>query len=365
MTECTDHQSQLVQINENKSKRGPAIALPHDDLVTHDGITPNELRRVAEQFEIRITKHSFNLMNPADPNDPISRQYLPSAKELMVSQRELSDPIGDIISEKVPGLQHRFEDRVLLRVSNVCATYCRFCVRRELVGGGKGFLSDAAFEEALAYIASHKEVWEVILSGGDPLLLPAERLSTILDRILALEHVGNARIHTKLPIVAPHRIGAELVQRLRKTKSVWVSIHCNHPKELTPDVKVALARFVDAGIPLISQSVLLRGVNDNAEILKELFRSLIANRVKPYYLYQADLAKGTKHFRTSIEQGQRLMRALTGSLSGICLPTYVLDIPGGHAKLPIGPQFITRGEGEPWQITDTCGIQRSYCEDAT
>jgi lysine 2,3-aminomutase len=331
-------------------------------------VSPTEsadLATVLETFSMRVTREAADLMESRDAQDPIALQYLPSMKELRRSSREISDPIGDVIKTVVPGLIHRYPDRVVLKIINVCPVYCRFCFRREIVGRGERVMQEEDFARALAYIEKSPEVWEVILSGGDPLMLSAQRLANALTRIANIEHVATLRIHTKVPIVDPGRVTAELVATMRLAKPVWVVVHCNHPREVTPKVKEALGRLVDAGIPLLSQTVLLKGVNDDAETLEALFRSLISSRVKPYYLHQLDLAPGTSHFRTPIREGQELVRRLRGRLSGICQPTYVLDIPGGHGKVPVNPLWARQMDDNSWEVTDYLGVVHSYEEDGS
>jgi lysine 2,3-aminomutase len=237
---------------------------------------------------------------------------------------------------------HRYPDRVLLKPVHVCAVYCRFCFRREVVGHGRS-LSAIELKAALGYIRAHSEVWEVVLTGGDPLVLSPRRLGEIVQQLAAIEHVKVVRVHTRVPVVEPDRITPELVGALAAPgKATYVALHVNHARELSPKARAACARLVDAGIPMLSQTVLLRGVNDDAAVLGELMRALVESRIKPYYLHHGDLAPGTAHWRTSIEQGQALLRSLHGRLSGLCQPTYVLDIPGGHGKSPIGPSYLER-----------------------
>jgi lysine 2,3-aminomutase len=239
---------------------------------------------------------------------------------------------------------HRYPDRVLLKIVNACAVYCRFCFRREMVGPGRGGLSAAALAAALDYIESHPQIWEVILSGGDPLILSARRIKDVVRRLAAIPHVQVIRVHTRIPVVAPERINASLVRALRTDKATFVVLHANHPRELTQQARAACARLIDAGIPMLSQSVLLRGVNDDIETLGTLMRTFVACRIKPYYLHHADLAPGTAHLRTTIAEGQELMRALRGRFSGLCQPIYVLDIPDGHGKSPIGPNYVSAND---------------------
>jgi lysine 2,3-aminomutase len=242
------------------------------------------------------------------------------------------------------GIVHRYPDRVLLKVVNACAVYCRFCFRREMVGPGRGALSPEALAAALAYIRATPQVWEVILTGGDPLILSPRRLKAIVTQLASIDHVKILRVHTRMPVAAPERISPALVRALRVPgKASYVVLHANHPRELTAAARTACARLIDAGIPMLSQSVLLRGVNDDVATLSALLRTLVECRIKPYYLHHADLAPGTAHWRTSIAEGQALMRALHGRVSGLCQPAYVLDIPGGFGKSPIGPSYLSEG----------------------
>jgi lysine 2,3-aminomutase len=311
-------------------------------LVTRESI--NKLSEVAARYAVAITPAMADLIDAADPLDPIARQFVPDARELEQSPQDRADPIGDDAFSPVEGIVHRYPDRVLLKVVNACAVYCRFCFRREMVGPGKGGLSAAALAAALAYIRAHPQIWEVILSGGDPLVLSARRLEDVVASLAAIDHVKVIRVHTRVPAVAPERISTALVRALRaREKATFVVLHVNHPRELTKQARAACARFIDAGIPMLSQSVLLRGVNDDVETLGLLMRSLVESRIKPYYLHHADLAPGTAHLRTTIAEGQVLMRGLRGRYSGLCQPAYVLDIPDGHGKSPIGPNYLTEG----------------------
>lgn len=291
--------------------------------------------------------------------DPIAAQFLPSAAEAIVAPEERADPIGDNRFSPVSGIVHRYPDRVLLKVTGVCLAYCRFCFRRDMIGPAEGILSPSALDQALAYIADHSEIWEVILTGGDPLTLSDRRLGEILDRLRAIPHVKIIRFHTRAPIVEPSRVTPALVDLLRAAGPVYVVLHCNHPREITASASAACALLADAGLPLLSGTVLLRGVNDKLEILSALMRTLVENRIKPYYLYHPDLARGTSHFRLSLEEGQALVHALHKNLSGLCQPTYVLDIPDGHGKVPVGRSYATR-EATGWLIEDPHGETHRY-----
>jgi lysine 2,3-aminomutase len=330
---------------------------PHD-LLEAGLVSPADLpglETVAARYAVAITPALAELIDTADPADPISRQFVPSAEELDARPEELADPIGDAAHWPVEGIVHRYPDRVLLKPVHVCAVYCRFCFRREMVGPGKvEALSPAALEQALDYIRSRPQIWEVILSGGDPLVMSPRRLAEITQALSRIEHVKLVRIHTRLPVADPEKITPELVDALKAPgKATWLVLHANHARELAPAARAACARFVDAGIPMLSQSVLLRGVNDDPASLEALMRAFVENRIKPYYLHHGDLAPGTSHLRTSIADGQDLLRAMRGRVSGLCQPSYVLDIPGGHGKSPIGPGYLEDEDGvalvEDWQ----------------
>jgi lysine 2,3-aminomutase len=321
-----------------------------DDLVDAglvDSINAAELAKVTTAYATAITPAVASLIDRADPNDPIARQFVPSPAELDIRPEELPDPIGDKAHQPVEGIVHRYPDRVLLKAVSVCPVYCRFCFRREMVGPDKdGNHSPAELEAALAYIRSHTEIWEVILTGGDPFMLSARRASALMRQLEAIPHVKVIRWHTRMPVADPDRITGEFVEAIRSSsKAVYVAIHCNHPRELTPAARAASARLADAGIPLLSQSVLLKGVNDDIDTLAELMRALLECRIKPYYLHHADLAPGTSHFRTSVEHGQDLVRQLRDRISGIAQPTYVIDIPGGVSKALASPADVETEDG--------------------
>ncbi|MFT3690604.1 lysine-2,3-aminomutase-like protein [Paenirhodobacter sp.] len=313
--------------------------------------TPGALAPVAAEFRIRVTPAMQAAI--AAPGDPVAAQFVPTLAELLTRPEEMLDPIGDVVRSPVPGLTHRYPDRVILHVTKTCDVYCRFCFRRETVGE-TGPLPEAALSEALAYIARTPAIREVILTGGDPLTLSPRRLGDVLGRLAEIPHVTTLRIHTRVPVVAPERIGPALADLLAGLRlPVWVVLHTNHAQEMTEAARAAIARLVDHGIPMLSQSVLLRGVNDSHQALVDLFRALQDNRVKPYYLHHCDLARGTSHFRTTIAAGRALMRGLRGHLSGAAVPTYVLDIPGGFGKVPVTADHFTPGPTPgTWKVTD-------------
>ncbi|HTP83243.1 MAG TPA: lysine-2,3-aminomutase-like protein [Alphaproteobacteria bacterium] len=308
-----------------------------------------EIDRVAQRYAVAVTPEMIELIDPADPHDPIARQFVPDAAELTTAPEERSDPIGDARLSPVKGIVHRYPDRVLLKPLHTCPVYCRFCFRREAVGPGGEVLSDAELSAALTYVREHQEIWEVILTGGDPLLLSPRRLSEIVAALDAIPHVGVIRLHTRVPVVSSAHVTAELVASLRADKAVYVVLHANHPRELTARAVAACRRIIDSGIPMLAQSVLLKGVNDDPATLEALMRGFVRHRIKPYYLHHGDLAPGTSHLRTSIEDGQHLMRHLRGRVSGLCQPGYVLDIPGGHGKVPIGPTYLGHDQVADWR----------------
>jgi lysine 2,3-aminomutase len=319
------------------------------------------LEQVAAQYAIAITPAIAELIDRTDPHDPIARQFVPDPAEIEVRPEERADPIGDDAHSPVAGIVHRYPDRVLLKLTHICAVYCRFCFRREMIGPDAAPLTAKQLDAALAYIAGHPDIWEVVLTGGDPLVLSARRIKQAVSRLAAIPHVKIIRIHTRVPVADPARITPELVRALKaKGKATYVVVHANHPRELTEAARAACARLVDAGIPMLSQSVLLAGVNDDPQTLGLLMRALVECRIKPYYLHHGDLAPGTAHLRTSIERGQDLMRALRGRLSGLCQPTYVLDIPGGHGKSPIGPNYVCQDQTGRTQIEDFSGGLHGY-----
>lgn len=321
------------------------------------------LTAVAERYAVAVTPAMAALIT--DANDPIGRQFVPDERELDTHSSELADPIGDHGKTVVPGLVHRYPDRVLFKVSGVCPVYCRFCFRREMVGPGAGTtLTSGEIAAALDYIRGHPQIWEVIVTGGDPLILSPRRIAGIGAALAGIAHVKVIRWHTRVPVVSPERITDELVAALRvQGKAVYVSIHANHPRELTAKAREALALLADGGVVLVSQTVLLAGVNDDAATLEALMRAFVENRVTPYYLHHGDLAPGTAHFRTPIARGQQIMRELRGRLSGVAQPTYVLDIPGAFGKVPIGPSNVVPDGDGAYRVTDPNGGVHRY-EDA-
>lgn len=335
-----------------------------EDLAEAGLVSPEDmeaLRPVLARYALSLTPDMAELIDPQDPHDPIARQFVPRTEELAAAPGESGDPIGDGAHEKVTGLIHRYPDRVLLKPLHVCPVYCRFCFRRENVGpDGLGTLTDAQLEAAFAYIAADPAIWEVVLTGGDPFALSPRRIAAIARRLGGIPHVKVLRVHTRVPVVKPDLVTDDLVAGLREFGgAVFVALHANHPREFTPRARAACARLVEAGIPMVSQSVLLRGVNDDVATLEGLMRAFVENRIKPYYLHHGDLAPGTAHLRTGIAEGQTLMRDLRGRLSGLAQPTFILDIPGGHGKVPAGPGYL-RETGDRFEATDPAGRTHLY-----
>ena len=297
------------------------------------------------------------------PNHPLAKQFIPQAEELLFSPDELTDPIGDQKYSPLPGIIHRYPDRLLLMPTSLCAVYCRFCFRRETIGPQpQHSLSDAQLDAALQYIRQHDEIWEVIFSGGDPLMLPPKRLAYCLNALENIPHVKILRLHTRVPLMAPQRITPQFLQNLHRSKPIYLVLHCNHASEFTPQGRSACLRIARTGTPMLAQSVLLRGVNDHPQALAQLWRTLIENRIKPYYLHHPDLAARTRHFRLPIKQGQKLWKLLRSQLSGLCIPQYMLDLPQGKGKTPIAPPHI-RPSKHGWMVLDQHHHWQPYTEN--
>ena len=312
-------------------------------------LTPEERDGVVlagHKLALAITPYFFTLIDVHDPNCPIRRQVVPRVEEMIPASWEMIDPCGEDEHMVAPGLVHRYPDRVLFLVTDRCAAYCRYCTRSRVVSGVGDQHLETDFSAAINYIREHGEVRDVLLSGGDPLLFSDERLDDLLCRLRAIQHVEFLRIGTRIPIFLPQRITPELCAMLRKHHPLWMSIHSNHPKEATHEVKEACDRLADAGIPLGNQTVLLNGVNDDASVMKELMHRLLMMRVRPYYIYQCDLVKGTHHLRASVRKGIEIIEALRGHTTGYAVPQYVIDAPGGGGKVPIGPEYVLAHDKE-------------------
>lgn len=291
-------------------------------------------------FRMAITPHYLSLIDQNNPDDPIRKQAIPRIAESNIAYVDMTDPLSEDEDAPVPGMTHRYPDRVLLLLTDQCAMYCRHCTRRRKAGENDAPMPHENVEQALQYIREHKEIRDVILSGGDPLTLSDERLDEILGKLAKIEHVDIVRLGTRTPVVLPQRFTDELLEILKKYKFLWLNTHFNHINELNQDSQDALARIVESGVVVSNQSVLLKGVNDNVDVMKELVHGLVRNRVRPYYIYQCDLSEGISHFRTPVSKGIEIMESLRGHTSGLCIPTYVVDAPGGGGKIPVMPNYI-------------------------
>ncbi|MBN2110264.1 MAG: lysine 2,3-aminomutase [Methanosarcinaceae archaeon] len=321
------------------------------------------LEKTLEKFPLSITPYYLSLIEVEDlKNDPIFMQAFPSPDELIVSKDDMHDPLSEDEDSPVPGITHRYPDRVLFHVSNICSMYCRHCTRKRKVGDIDSVPGKAEVQKGLDYIAAHPELRDVLLSGGDPFMLSDDYLDWILTELRAIPHVEVIRIGSRMPVVLPYRVTDQLVDVLKKHHPVWVNTHFNHPREVTYSSKQALRKMADAGIPLGNQTVLLSGVNDCYRILKKLFHKLVANRVRPYYLYQCDLSEGLTHFRTSVGKGIEIMENLVGHTSGFAVPSYVIDAPGGGGKIPILPTYMISRSTHKVILRNYEGVITSYKE---
>jgi lysine 2,3-aminomutase len=323
------------------------------------------LRRTTEKFPMAITPYYLSLIDAKDyRNDPVFMQAFPSIDELRIENHDMSDPLHEDEDSPVPGLTHRYPDRVLLHVSNTCAMYCRHCTRKRKVGDRDSIPSREDLRQGIEYIRRTPQVRDVLLSGGDPFLLSDEMLDWLLTEIGSIEHVEVVRIGTRTPVVLPYRITDELVEMLKKHHPLWINTHFNHPAEITASSKQALAKLADAGIPLGNQTVLLAGVNDCPRLIKVLNHKLVRNRVRPYYLYQCDLSEGLTHFRTPIGKGIEILESLRGHTSGFSIPTYVVDAPGGGGKIPLMPNYIISWTANKVVLRNYEGVITTYHEPA-
>jgi lysine 2,3-aminomutase len=310
-------------------------------------LIPEEIEGIKQskgRLALAVTPYFVSIMDSSNPNCPIRRQAIPRIEECHLSKNDMVDPCGEDKNSPVSGLVHRYPDRVLLLVTDQCATYCRYCTRRRLVGSNERPITQVNFEEVLKYLKTHKKVRDVLLSGGDPLLLENERLEEILSRLRMIPHIELLRIGTRAPVTLPQRITVGLVRMLKKYHPLMISIHFTHPKEITDAVRRACNELADGGIPLGSQTVLLKGINDKPNVMKKLVHELLKIRVRPYYIYQCDLATGTEHFRTSVATGIQIIEKLRGHTTGYAIPTYVIDAPGGGGKIPIEPDYVISKE---------------------
>ncbi|MBL9177961.1 MAG: KamA family radical SAM protein [Verrucomicrobiaceae bacterium] len=316
------------------------------------------------KLALAVTPHYFNLMDAADPGCPIRRQVIPRIEETWEDPDEMSDPCGEDSHMPVPGLVHRYPDRVLFLVTDRCASYCRYCTRSRVVSGAGEQELHTEFEAAFRYLERHTEVRDVLLSGGDPLLFSDAKLDGILTRLRAIRHIEFIRIGSRVPVFLPQRVTPELCRVLRKHHPLWLSIHTNHPRELTAEVRDALSLLADHGVPLGNQSVLLRGVNDSAEVMKSLVHKLLMCRVRPYYLYQCDLIRGSSHLRTSVADGIEIIEQLRGHTTGYAVPQFVIDAPGGGGKVPLNPDYVLLRDEQRVLIRNYEGKTFEYPEPA-
>jgi len=314
------------------------------------------------RFRVDITPYFASLMDRDDPNCPVRLQIMPTAKELTPFESEMVDSLSEEAHSPVPGLVHRYPDRVLMLVTTQCASYCRYCTRSRIVGDPSAQFSRTDYDAQIEYLERTPQVRDVLLSGGDPLTIPQRVLEDLLRRLRAIPHIEIIRIGSRVPVFMPQRITQELVDMLRQFHPLWLNTHFNHAKEITPEVQVALARMADAGIPLGCQTVLLAGVNDCPNIMKELMHKLVMNRVRPYYIYQCDLVHGAGHFRTPVSVGLQIMEHLRGHTSGYAVPTYVVDAPGGGGKIPVAPNYVLTQSAERVVLRNYEGYITAYTQ---
>lgn len=336
-----------------------------DELEQVINLTEDEKKGVMtslKKLRMAITPYYATLMNPDDYNCPIRRQAVPTINELMISKSESSDPLYETVDSPVPGLTHRYPDRVLLLITNQCSMYCRHCTRRRFAGQEDKPMSQKNIKKAIDYISSHNEIRDVLLSGGDALCVSDEHLESILEGIRAIKHVEVIRLGTRTPVVMPQRITQKLCNMLKKYHPIWINTHFNHPSEVTEESKTACEMLVDSGIPLGNQSVLLKGINDCPYVMKKLVQDLVRIRVRPYYLYQCDLSEGIEHFRTSVATGIEIIEMLRGHTSGFAVPTYVIDAPGGGGKIPVNPQYLISQSSDRVILRNFEGVICSYNE---
>ncbi|MCL2249891.1 MAG: lysine 2,3-aminomutase [Oscillospiraceae bacterium] len=314
-----------------------------DELKKYIPLTSAEEKGVTQclkSLRMAITPYYLSLIDTENPKDPIRKQAVPTSSELDIIQDDMSDPLNEDKDSPVKGLTHRYPDRVLLLTTDQCSVYCRHCTRRRFAGQTDAAMQASQIEEAVKYIAEHPEIRDVVLSGGDPLLMSEDRLEHIVKSLRAIPSVEIIRIGTRVPIVMPQRITPELISMLKKYQPIWINTHFNHPQEFTPEAIEACAKLADGGFPLGNQSVLLAGINDCPHVMKELVHKLMLNRIRPYYIYQCDLSEGLAHFRTPVSKGIEIVEALRGHTSGLAVPTFVVDAPGGGGKIPVMPQYL-------------------------
>ncbi len=313
-------------------------------------------------FRMSITPYYLSIINKADPNDPVRLQAIPRIMEAKIAESDMHDPLHEDADSPAPGLTHRYPDRVLLLITDQCAMYCRHCTRRRMAGETDKQSSMGNIEKAIEYIKNNEEIRDVVISGGDPLTNSDERLDEILSKIYSIKHIETIRIGSRTPVVLPQRITDSLIKVLKKYPPIWFNTHFNHPNELTPEAKKAVAKLVDNGIVVSNQSVLLKGINDHPLVMKKLVHELVKNRIRPYYIYQCDLSMGISHFRTPISRGIEIIESLRGHTSGLAVPTFVVDAPGGGGKIPIQPNYIISQSPQRWILRNFEGVITTYTE---
>jgi len=316
----------------------------------------------AFSFRMAITPYYLSLINDKDPNDPVRLQAIPRIFESYISHSDMTDPLHEDADSPVPGLTHRYPDRVLLLVTDQCSMYCRHCTRRRKAGETDSPMSMTQIMKAIDYIRGNKEIRDVLLSGGDPLTLADDRLEKIISELASIEHVEVIRIGSRTPVVLPQRITDNLVNMLKKYHPIWLNTHFNHPSEVSPEAREALRKLADAGIVLGNQTVLLRGINDQIDVMKNLVHTMVKNRVRPYYIYQCDLSEGISHFRTPVSKGVEIIESLRGHTSGFSVPTFVVDAPGGGGKIPVQPNYVISQSPGKWILRNYEGVITTYTE---
>jgi lysine 2,3-aminomutase len=322
----------------------------------------SDISKVMDGFRVGITPYYASLIDPDDPNDPVRLQAVPRINETYRASADMDDPLHEDADSPAPGLTHRYPDRVLLLITDQCSMYCRHCTRRRLAGETDGIRTKEDIDKAIAYIKKTEQVRDVLLSGGDCLCVSDDRLEYIISELRKIDHVEIVRLGSRTPVVMPQRITDDLVNMLKKYQPIWLNTHFNHPKEMTEEAAAALAKLADAGIPLGNQSVLLKGVNDDPETMRELVHVLVMNRVRPYYIYQCDLSTGIEHFRTRVSRGIEIIECLRGHTSGFCVPTFVVDAPGGGGKIPVMPQYLVSQSPERVILRNYEGVVTTYTE---
>jgi lysine 2,3-aminomutase len=336
-----------------------------DDIAQVVDLTDKEkqdITKVMDGFRIGITPYYATLIDPKDHTDPVRLQAVPRINETYRASADMDDPLHEDADSPAPGLTHRYPDRVLLLITDQCSMYCRHCTRRRVAGETDGVRTKDDIDKAIAYIKKTEQVRDVLLSGGDCLCVSDDRLEYIISELRKIDHIEIVRLGSRTPVVMPQRITDDLVNMLKKYQPIWLNTHFNHPKEMTAEAAAALAKLADAGIPLGNQSVLLKGVNDDPAVMRDLVHVLVMNRVRPYYIYQCDLSTGIEHFRTRVSRGIEIIECLRGHTSGFCVPTFVVDAPGGGGKIPVMPQYLVSQSPERVILRNYEGVVTTYTE---